>query len=67
MKHSEGHKWFYKYRQEPDEVVLIKCFDSDQSVKARRTPHCAVKDGQEDGGEAEGNRESVEVRLLVFY
>ncbi|TQN67705.1 Aspirochlorine biosynthesis protein N [Colletotrichum shisoi] len=29
--HREGHKWFYLGEQRPDEVLLIKMFDSDSS------------------------------------
>ncbi|KAK4167101.1 hypothetical protein QBC43DRAFT_312146 [Cladorrhinum sp. PSN259] len=59
-----NHRWYYKYRQTPEEITLIKCFDSDTTQKARRTPHCAVEDPDED---PEKWRESVEVRVLVFY
>jgi hypothetical protein len=62
VKHGVGHKWFYKKGQTPEEVWLIKCFDSWTNV-ARRTPHSAFDDP--DGfGEA---RESVEVRALVLH
>ncbi|KAK4156611.1 hypothetical protein C8A00DRAFT_40918 [Chaetomidium leptoderma] len=59
-----GHRWYFRYRQMPEQVVLIKCFDSDETVKARRAVHCAVEDSGAGSG---GNRESVEVRCLVFY
>ncbi|RKU41361.1 hypothetical protein DL546_002423 [Coniochaeta pulveracea] len=58
------HRWFYKYRQTPDEVMLIKCFDSDESVPARRAPHTAFADPDELDKE---DRESIEVRTLVLY
>ncbi|KAG8682604.1 hypothetical protein FRC08_014864 [Ceratobasidium sp. 394] len=49
----------------PDEVVLIKCFDSklDGSV-ATFTPHTAI-----DVPTAPGTpeRQSIEIRALVFY
>ncbi|KAK0748353.1 hypothetical protein B0T21DRAFT_277959 [Apiosordaria backusii] len=61
---SSSHKWYFKYHQQPSEVILIKCFDSDLTCPARRTPHCAVEDPDHKDGES---RESVEVRCLVFY
>ncbi|KAG7292743.1 hypothetical protein NEMBOFW57_002783 [Staphylotrichum longicolle] len=61
---NPAHRWYYKYRRRPDEVVLIKCFDSDETAAARRAVHCAVEDPDTQG---QGNRESVEVRCLVFY
>jgi hypothetical protein len=59
-----GHRWFFKYRQRPDEVMLIKCFDSSPEAAARRAPHTAFRDPAEDGAE---DRESIEIRALVFY
>lgn len=63
VKPNATHRWFYKYRQQPDEVLVIKCFDSDNSV-ARRVPHSAFKDKNHD---EDPHRESVEVRALVIY
>lgn len=63
VKPNTAHRWFYKYRHGPDEVVLIKCFDSDTSV-ARRSPHSAFH-FQED--EKDPGRKSIEVRALVFH
>lgn len=65
VKPGEGHEWFFKYAQTPGEVTLIKCFDSlEEEGVARRVPHSAFVDPEEEGGEA---RESIEVRALVFY
>ncbi|KAK3694386.1 hypothetical protein B0T22DRAFT_402970 [Podospora appendiculata] len=64
VKASPLHRWYYKYAQQPDEVVLIKCFDSDNVSVARRVPHCAVENPDERENKC---RESVEVRLFVFY
>ncbi len=62
---SGRHRWYYKAAQTPDEVMLIKCFDSvaDGSV-SRRTPHSAFHDAAHEGG---APRESIEIRALVFY
>ncbi|KAK3395422.1 hypothetical protein B0T20DRAFT_359563 [Sordaria brevicollis] len=65
IKHNPEHRWYFKYQQQPDEVVLIKCFDSESYPgMARRAPHCAIEDP--DATEDEW-RESVEVRCLVFW
>ncbi|KAI0109818.1 hypothetical protein F4814DRAFT_424680 [Daldinia grandis] len=58
------HRWYYKHAQRPDEVLLIKCFDSEAGVPARRAPHSAFEDGEYKDGEA---RESIEARALLFY
>lgn len=33
--YNSAHKWYYLGEQHPDEVVLLKMFDSDEDVKAR--------------------------------
>lgn len=59
-----GHRWHYLNGQTPDEVMLIKCFDSETDGRARRVPHSAFVDEEFEGAEA---RESLEVRALVFH
>jgi hypothetical protein len=59
-----GHKWHYLFKQEPNEVTLIKCFDSKMDGRARRVPHSAFIDEE---FENEAARESIEVRTLVFH
>ncbi|KAK2616137.1 hypothetical protein N8I77_002844 [Diaporthe amygdali] len=63
VKPNPAHRWFFKHNHAPDEVVLIKCFDSDEFV-ARRSPHSAFKIQEQDDGPS---RKSIEVRALVFY
>jgi len=63
VKFSPGHKWYFLANQTPDEVTLIKCFDSDVD-KARLTPHSAFKDSTSPV--TAPNRQSIEVRALVF-
>ncbi|KAI1170658.1 hypothetical protein F4777DRAFT_104739 [Nemania sp. FL0916] len=65
MLPNDAHRWFYKNEQKPDEVLLIKCFDS--AVRpglARRVPHSAFEDPEMADHE---RRESIEARALVFY
>ncbi|KAI3318683.1 hypothetical protein HD806DRAFT_309011 [Xylariaceae sp. AK1471] len=65
MLPNDAHRWYFKYAQEPDEVVLIKCFDSATTPGlARRVPHSAFEDPGMAGRES---RESIEARALVFY
>jgi hypothetical protein len=65
VKPSKEHRWYFKYAQRPDEVTLIKCYDSiDDGSVARRVPHTAFVNEAEAHKEA---RESIEVRTLVFY
>lgn len=59
-----GHQWNYLFKQTPNEVTLIKCFDSKTDGRARRAPHSAFIN---DEFEEEDPRESIEVRALVFH
>ncbi|KAJ3337539.1 hypothetical protein HDU93_000876 [Gonapodya sp. JEL0774] len=56
--HKDAHRWYYKYLMTPDEVVLIKNYDSALGVPARRCPHSAIEDGTEADGMPP--RESIE-------
>jgi len=63
VKHGPAHRWYFKYAQRPDEVMLIKCFDTVTDV-ARRSPHSAFVDEEHAGMPP---RESIEVRSFVFF
>jgi hypothetical protein len=63
VKHTPRHKWFYLSDQTPDEVIFIKCWDSDES-KARLTPHTAFIDATSSIDAP--HRQSIEVRCLVL-
>lgn len=69
---SERHRFYYVKDMVPEEVMLLKCFDShgegmSHGVKglAVRTPHTAFVD-PETPADAPG-RQSIEVRCLIFY
>ncbi|KAH8677426.1 hypothetical protein BX600DRAFT_449730 [Xylariales sp. PMI_506] len=69
---SQNHKFYYQKDMTPDEVLLLKCYDSfgdsephgKQGI-AVRTPHTAFVDPATPK-DAPG-RQSIEVRCLVFY
>ncbi|KHO00530.1 uncharacterized protein MAM_01308 [Metarhizium album ARSEF 1941] len=63
VRHSPDHRWFYKHGMTPQDVLLIKCFDSDGAV-ARRSLHSAFEDPAYRACES---RQSIEVRCLVCY
>ena len=64
VRPNKQHQWYYLYGQTPEEVTLIKCFDSKLDGRARRIPHTAfVNPATVD----EDARESIEVRALVFH
>ncbi|CCM00962.1 uncharacterized protein FIBRA_03010 [Fibroporia radiculosa] len=63
VRYNPNHKWYYLSNQTPEEVTLIKCYDSDVN-RARLTPHSAFLD-KSSPPEAP-HRESIEIRCLVF-
>jgi hypothetical protein len=69
---NEKHKFYYQKDMTPEEVLLLKCFDSwgegmpnGKKGLAVRTPHTAFADPSTPA-DAPG-RQSIEVRCLVFY
>ncbi|KAI8226526.1 Hydroxylase/desaturase asaB [Colletotrichum sp. SAR 10_86] len=65
VKHRAEHQWYYKAGLTPEEVILIKCFDTKTDGRARRVPHTAFVDPT--AGPDAPPRESIEVRALVFH
>ncbi|KAF2690576.1 methyltransferase [Lentithecium fluviatile CBS 122367] len=64
ISYAPTQKWYYLKEQTPDEVTLIKIWDSKDSV-AKMCAHCSF---QHPGSyKAKVPRESIEVRCLVFY
>ena len=62
---NPAHRWFYFPKMQPDEALLIKCFDSDEDNPGRFTAHTAFDDPTTPANAAP--RESIEVRALVFF
>ncbi|KAF5367169.1 hypothetical protein D9758_004024 [Tetrapyrgos nigripes] len=66
VKYNPGYRFKYLKGMTPDELVLIKCYDSkeDGSVSVF-TPHTAFEDPSTPPDALP--RESIELRALVFY
>ncbi|KAJ5731461.1 uncharacterized protein N7483_005969 [Penicillium malachiteum] len=69
---NKGHRFFYAKDMRPEEVMLIKCFDSNSHAMtdgatdiAHGACHTAFDDPQTPPGSPA--RQSIEVRCLVFY
>ncbi len=62
---SPQHRWYYVPAMRPDEVLLIKCFDSWEHGPARFTAHTAFDDPTSPANAPA--RQSIEVRTLVLY
>ena len=65
VTHSPEQRWVSFPRMTPDEVLLIKGYDSLADGTARFTPHTAFDDPTTPANAAP--RESIESRMLVFY
>jgi hypothetical protein len=65
VRFNPAHQWFYAPRMEPDEALLLKCYDSATDGRARFAPHTAFLDPTAPAGAPP--RESIEIRTLVFH
>jgi hypothetical protein len=66
VKANPDHRWYFASGLAPEEVLLIKIFDSKKDGRARRVPHSAFVNPSTEHGEYPP-RESIEVRCLVFW
>ncbi|EXJ78451.1 hypothetical protein A1O1_08851 [Capronia coronata CBS 617.96] len=71
VKYTDRQLWYYKAHQTPEEALVFKCFDNRAGAhsakyakRAERVPHSAF---EIPGTEKEEERESIEVRCLVFH
>ncbi|KAH7063837.1 hypothetical protein BKA63DRAFT_526273 [Paraphoma chrysanthemicola] len=67
VHHDERQRWYYIKRQEVDEVLILKIFDSQVlEGQAMFTPHTSV-DNLNGADGPETPRESIEVRVVACY
>lgn len=63
--HRPRHRWFYFPRLTPDEVVLLKIYDSQTEGPVRLSAHTAFEDPTSSPDAPA--RQSIEIRSLVFW
>jgi hypothetical protein len=63
--HRERHRWFYFPRLAPEELLLLKIYDSKTDGPVRLSAHTAFEDPT-SRADAPARR-SIELRSLVFY
>jgi len=63
VRYDPNHRWYYLSNQTPEEVTLIKCYDSEVD-RARLAPHSAFL--ETISPPEAPHRESIEVRCLAF-
>ncbi len=66
VKYKPEQAWYYLSGMKPDDALLFKCFDSttNEQTVARRVPHSSFIDPDTKD---DVNRESIELRCLVFF
>lgn len=65
VTYNPTHQWYYFPQMQPDEALLIKCFDTAENTPARFTAHTAFDDPTSPSNAVP--RASIELRALVFY
>ncbi len=65
VTYNPAHRWFYVPEMQPDEALLLKCYDSATDGRARFAPHTAFEDPTAPADALP--RESIEIRTLVFH
>ncbi len=63
--YNPTHRWYYAKDMQPDEVLLLKNWDSSEDGRASYTPHTGFKNPAAPANARP--RESIEVRTLVIY
>ncbi|GAA6000152.1 hypothetical protein JCM10207_007880 [Rhodosporidiobolus poonsookiae] len=68
VKFSERHRWYYLSEMDPQEALLLKCWENlPNGAMGTITPHTAFEDPRYHGKEGVSLRQSIEVRALVFH
>ena len=65
LRHNLSHQWYYFSAMQPDEVLLLRNWDSTADKKSDYTPHTGFKNNLAPEGTRP--RESIEIRALVVY
>jgi hypothetical protein len=65
LHHNPGHRWYFASEMQPDEVLLLKCYDSRSDGRARFMPHTGFRNP--DCPSDFVPRESIEARTLVVF
>ena len=65
MRFSPKHKWWYFPHMTPDQVVLLKTYESETDGRARFVGHSAFEDPTSKPDAP--FRESVEIRTIAFF
>lgn len=65
MRYKKEHKWWYFPKMTPEQVILLKTYDSEVDGRARFVGHSAFEDPNSRSDAP--IRESVEIRTIAFF
>ena len=65
MRHSNTHRWWYFPKMTPDNVLLLKTYESETDGRARFLGHSAFDDPATPADAP--MRESIEMRTMAFF
>lgn len=65
MRHSDKHKWWYFPKMTPEQVIVLKTYESETDGRARFVGHTAFEDPNTPPDAP--TRESVEIRTIAFF
>ncbi len=65
MRHSPNHKWWYFPQMTPEQVIILKTYESETDGRARFVGHSAFEDP--NSAPDAPPRESVEIRTIAFF
>ena len=65
MRHSTAHRWWYFPKMTPENVVLLKTYESETDGRARFLGHSAFEDPNTPPDALV--RESIEIRTMAFF
>jgi hypothetical protein len=65
VRYNPAHRWYYLSQMQPDELLLLKCYDSHADGRARYMPHTGFQNPACPSVFVP--RESIEARTLVVF
>lgn len=65
MRHNPDHKWWYFPKMSPEQVIVLKTYESEMDGRARFVGHSAFEDPTSSPDAPV--RESVEIRTIAFF
>lgn len=64
MRHAPKHKWWYFPNMTPEQLLLLKTYDSETDGRARFVGYTAFDDPTT---KPDALSESIEIRTIVFF